>query len=36
MVLDSFLFNTQQYKVFIKGIVEQSWERSNALPYNLV
>ena len=33
MVLDTFLLNTQQYKVRIKGKVEQSWERSNAIPY---
>ena len=32
MVLDSSLFNTQQYKVCIKGKVEQSRERSSALP----
>ena len=36
MVLDTFLLNTQQYKVRIKGKVEQSWERSIALPYTLV
>ena len=33
MVLDTSLLNTQQYKVRIKGNVEQSRERSNALPY---
>ena len=33
MVLDTFLLNTQQYKVQIKGKVEQSKERSCALPY---
>ena len=33
MVLDTYLFNTQQYKVRIKGKVEQPWERSSALPY---
>ena len=33
MVLDTSLFNTQQYKVHIKGKVEQSRERSSALPY---
>ena len=33
MVLDTSLPNTQQYKVRIKGKVEQSWERSSALPY---
>ena len=36
MVLDTHLFNTQQYKVHIKSKVEQSWERINALPYTLV
>ena len=34
MVLDTSLLNTQQYKVRIKGKVEQSWERSSALSYN--
>ena len=33
MVLDTSLINTQQYKVRIKGKVEQSRERSSALPY---
>ena len=33
MVLDTTLLNTQQYKVSIKGKVEQSRERSSALPY---
>ena len=33
MVLDTFLLNTRQYKVHIKGKVEQSRERSSALPY---
>ena len=33
MVLDASLINTQQYKVKIKGEVEQSRERSSALPY---
>ena len=33
MVLDTFLLNTQQYNVRIKGKVEQSRERSSALPY---
>ena len=33
MVLDTSLFNTQQYKVHIKGKVEQSRERGSALPY---
>ena len=36
MALDTYLLNTQQYKVRIKGKVEQSWERSSALPYTLV
>ena len=33
MVLDTSLLNTLQYKVRIKGKVEQSKERSSALPY---
>ena len=33
MVLDTSLLNTQQYKVRIKGKVEQLRERSSALPY---
>ena len=33
MVLDTSLLNTQQYKVRIKGKVEQSRKRSSALPY---
>ena len=36
MVLDTSLLNSQQYKVRIKGKVEQSRERSSALPYTLV
>ena len=36
MVLDPSLLNTQQYKVRIKGKLEQSKERSSALPYTLV
>ena len=32
MVLDNSLLNIQQYKVHIKGKVEQSRERSSALP----
>ena len=36
MVLDTSLLNTQQYKVRIKGKVEQSRERSSAFPYTLV
>ena len=35
MVLDTALLNTQYYKVQIKGIIEQSKERSHAFPYNL-
>ena len=33
MVLDASLFNTQHYKIQIKGIVEQSRERSSDLLY---
>ena len=33
MVLDTSLLNTQQYRVRIKGKVDQSKERSSALPY---
>ena len=36
IVLDASLLNTQHYKVQIKGKVEQSRERSSALPYTLV
>ena len=36
MVLDASLHNTQQYKVGIKGKVEQSREMSIALSYTLV
>ena len=36
IVLDISLFNTQQYKVHIKGKVEQFRERSSALPYTSV
>ena len=36
MVLDTSLLNTQHYKVCIKGKVEQSRERSWALPYTTV
>ena len=36
MVLDAPLLNTQHCKVRIKGKVEQSRERSSALPYTLV
>ena len=35
MVLDASLLNTQPYKVRIKDKVEQSKERSCALPYTL-
>ena len=35
MVLDTSLLNTQHYKVHIKGKVEQSRERSIALPLHL-
>ena len=36
MALDASLFNTQHYKVRIKGKVSQSWERSSALLNTLV
>ena len=36
MVLDATLLNTQHYKVWIKGKVEQSREWSSALPYTSV
>ena len=36
MVLDTSLLNTQHYKVRIKGIEEQSRERSSTLPYTSV
>ena len=36
MILDASLLNTQHYKVQIKYKVEQSKERSSALPYTLV
>ena len=36
IVLDTSLLNTQQYKVCIMGKVEQSSERSSALPYTSV
>ena len=36
MVLDTSLLNTQQYKVHIKGKVEQSREKSRALSYTSV
>ena len=36
IILDTSLLNTQQYKVRIKSKVEQSRERSSALPYTSV
>ena len=36
MVLETFLLNTQQYKVCIEGKVEQSREKSSALPFTSV
>ena len=36
MVLDTSLLNTQHYKVYIKGKVEQSRGRSRVCPYTLV
>ena len=36
MVLDATLLNTQQYKVLIKGKVEQSMEWNSALSYTSV
>ena len=36
MVLGTSLLNLQHYKVRIKGKVEQSRERSSAIPYTLV
>ena len=36
MVIDTSFHNTQQYKVHIMGKVEQSRERSSALPYTSV
>ena len=35
IVLDTYLLNTQHYKVHIKDKVEQSKERSSALPLHL-
>ena len=35
MVLDTSLLNTQQYKIRIKGKMEQTRERSSALHYTL-
>ena len=36
MVIDASFLNTQQYKARIEGKVEQSRERSSALPYTSV
>ena len=36
MVLDAALLNSRNYKVCIKGKVEQSKERSSALPFTSV
>ena len=36
MALDTSFLNTQHYRVRIKGKVEQSRERSSALPYTSV
>ena len=36
MVLDAALQSTQHYRVWIKGKVEQSREKSSALPYTSV
>ena len=36
MVLDAALLKTQHYKVRVKGEVEESKERSSALPYTSV
>ena len=36
IILDATLLNTQHYKVRIKGKVEQSRERSSALPITFV
>ena len=36
MVLNTYLLNTQQYKVRIEGKVEQSRERGSAFPYTSV
>ena len=36
MVLDTTLLNTRQYKVHIKGKVEQSREKSSAPSYTSV
>ena len=36
MILDASLLNTQEYKVRIKGKVEQSREKSSAVLYTSV
>ena len=36
MVLEASLLNTQHYKVRIKGKLEQTRERSSALPFTFV
>ena len=36
MVLDTSLFNTQEYKVRIRGKVEETKEKSSAFPYTSV
>ena len=36
MLLDASLLNTQEYKVRIKGKVEQLWDWSSTLPSTLV
>ncbi len=36
MVFDTSWLNTQHYKVWIKGKIEQSRRRSSALPYTSV
>ena len=36
MLIDTSLLNTKQYKVWIKGKVEQSRERSSTFPYTSV
>ena len=35
MVLDTTLLSTQQYKMRIKGKMEQSWEWGSTLTYTL-
>ena len=36
MVVDAALLSTQHYKVWVKGKVEQTRERSGTLPYTLL